>query len=447
MSQKRVRIVDGSCWPCRQRRVLCDLEKPTCRKCVKAGRECNFDARRLKWQDGLASRGHLVGKTLPVMDAKLKATKLTIAQRTSMYYFEHDFWPLLCVGTNVPPAPYLVVVESPPLLQAICALSATHQANLAGTEVQCGGARLSCIASLREHLAKGTTCMKASNAMMMTMIFLCIVDGYVAPQDEMAATTVHLQGARAIINTLGGARAVMNNAQSGELTLLSEFASMDLTRALLHGGMPFLPPTLWQRFEKERAWWGELGGPDSLAPIFGHFATMAICAYKAKTKGLAIDIETIERLQQELQPPVPDDTLAFSSMSVAQRRKAHGQSLCRAFRHCALLYLWRALCRLPIQHEYVQREVQACLKAIAVLLPEDKIQNCALFPLCVAGAHSIEPIHRNIVLKKLEDIEKDLRFGNVQCLRTSLRKLWLPGGQDKDWLECFEEFSQRLFIL
>ncbi|KAJ6007849.1 hypothetical protein N7540_011825 [Penicillium herquei] len=59
-----------SCWTCRRRRVRCDRQLPQCHKCFISGNTCQgySKERPLKWINGVASRGKLMGKALPIND-------------------------------------------------------------------------------------------------------------------------------------------------------------------------------------------------------------------------------------------------------------------------------------------------------------------------------------------------------------------------------------------
>ncbi|KAL1952477.1 hypothetical protein VTO42DRAFT_5281 [Malbranchea cinnamomea] len=54
------------CWTCRARRKKCDEKRPECTPCVNKGLKCDGYGARLKWGNGVASRGHLTGATIPV---------------------------------------------------------------------------------------------------------------------------------------------------------------------------------------------------------------------------------------------------------------------------------------------------------------------------------------------------------------------------------------------
>lgn len=50
------------CYTCRRRRIVCDNEFPTCRKCRDAGKECLGYQKPLVWvKGGVASRGKMMG--------------------------------------------------------------------------------------------------------------------------------------------------------------------------------------------------------------------------------------------------------------------------------------------------------------------------------------------------------------------------------------------------
>ncbi|KAL5360171.1 fungal-specific transcription factor domain-containing protein [Aspergillus floccosus] len=55
------------CHSCYRRRIKCDRSLPKCRKCTIRGLQCpGFDLIRLKWDQGVASRGSFAGRRTPV---------------------------------------------------------------------------------------------------------------------------------------------------------------------------------------------------------------------------------------------------------------------------------------------------------------------------------------------------------------------------------------------
>ncbi|PYH90948.1 hypothetical protein BO71DRAFT_443549 [Aspergillus ellipticus CBS 707.79] len=60
------------CFQCSKRRIICDRGEPTCFKCVKKGIECS-GLGRFRFSPGVATRGKLKGRTIPVLDATPEA--------------------------------------------------------------------------------------------------------------------------------------------------------------------------------------------------------------------------------------------------------------------------------------------------------------------------------------------------------------------------------------
>jgi len=235
---------------------------------------------------------------------------------------------------------------------------------------------------------------------------------------------------------------------------LSEFASMDLSRALILGERPYIVPELWSKFDSGRSWWENIGGIESPAAIFKELAKMAHYALDcAENPASEVSVEKVQGFEFNLQAPLEQVSLYSVIQENCIDDPAHNhrymeaQSLFRAFRYCALIYLYRAICKFPTHHKLVQQRVQQCLESLSMLSEQAGYQTCALFPYCVAGAHSIADFHRETVMKNLDIIEVQLQFGNIKVLQSYLRTLWKPGGQSGDWFCMFKNFSKGVYIL
>ncbi|KAK5274038.1 hypothetical protein LTR96_000638 [Exophiala xenobiotica] len=55
------------CRTCNRRRIKCDRSLETCRKCALKGLPCPGYGLRIRWDQGIASRGKLAGKVLPIL--------------------------------------------------------------------------------------------------------------------------------------------------------------------------------------------------------------------------------------------------------------------------------------------------------------------------------------------------------------------------------------------
>lgn len=59
----------GGCHTCKKRRRKCDETHPVCLTCQEGGHHCEGYEVRLRWNVGVASRGHLTGAPIPDPDA------------------------------------------------------------------------------------------------------------------------------------------------------------------------------------------------------------------------------------------------------------------------------------------------------------------------------------------------------------------------------------------
>ena len=57
------------CFTCRKRKTQCDRRRPYCTQCIELGKECSGYRTTLTWGVGVASRGKLRGKSLPVANS------------------------------------------------------------------------------------------------------------------------------------------------------------------------------------------------------------------------------------------------------------------------------------------------------------------------------------------------------------------------------------------
>lgn len=226
---------------------------------------------------------------------------------------------------------------------------------------------------------------------------------------------------------------------------------MDLTRALVRGGDPYLPSHFWSALDESTAFWGNLGGSGSLVDIFEELSVMAHHVHCFDNTTELRNVDLIRRFEEKLQPPrrlvsVIDDKSEVMDV-VEECRSAYSQSFVRSFRHCALVYLYRAICKLRTDHRLVQQQVHYFLEALSTLSRQENLQNCSLFPLCVSGALSLADAHREAVTTSLSRMRKDLGFGNVSWLQRSLEDLWHSGNQITDWQAMFMDSNEKIFIL
>ncbi|KAF7185178.1 Acriflavine sensitivity control protein acr-2 [Pseudocercospora fuligena] len=70
------------CRLCNRRRIKCDRSLPTCKKCDLRSLDCPGYGLRIRWDQGVASRGKLSGKALPIEDSPAVKPGAPIRART-----------------------------------------------------------------------------------------------------------------------------------------------------------------------------------------------------------------------------------------------------------------------------------------------------------------------------------------------------------------------------
>lgn len=145
MPAHRIRTTKGSCWPCKKRRVKCDLAKPACRRCASAGTACDYNSRLIRWSTRPSS------SVIPRGEVRLTVS-LDVCERRALDYFHRRVWPLLTTSKEPCAAPTPVALEHRVVLLAACVLSDSHRRLQDGHDAP-GKRRLECLAAVRTEIA------------------------------------------------------------------------------------------------------------------------------------------------------------------------------------------------------------------------------------------------------------------------------------------------------
>ena len=452
---KRRRTVEGSCWPCKQRRVKCDLEKPVCRRCISSQTDdCSYDKVLLRWKKRPA-------KTVPecqlqlVVQRPLDGLDLAVNERRALDYFRARLWPLFSTLHEPCPPPVALALRSQPVLQALCVFAEEHRAlqEKASSKQTLSRRRMQCLAALRDHLGSENPESNLLPALLVAVLLLYFLEGYLNCTKDGASTHCHLSGALAILNALGGFEAAWASSDRITRMLLSELASTDLTDALLQDRRPSFPATIWANMEPGSVWWETVPGSQTLGSVLMTMAQMSFYRHELQSGGI-VCVDQVHAFERALQPTY--STLNYTAEVCPAGGVGKGLthlvataslSLIRAFQHAGLIYLYSAIHNIPTKHFLVQQHVHACLECIQGMDTRSKAQNCALFPLYVAGAHSISEAHRTCVSDILGNIHKNLRFESVLSIRATLETLWEPSRNPTTWTESFKNTAMCTLVI
>jgi len=448
---KRRRTVEGSCWPCKQRRVKCDLQKPTCRRCLLSANaeDCSYDKLLLRWKKRPAKT---VPECLPQLsiERSLNSIHLAVNERRALEYFKARLWPLFSTLHEPVPPPVALALRSQPVLQALCVFAEEHRAlqERGSSKQTLERRRLHCLSVIRGQLSSEQSDGAALSALLVAVLLLYFLEGYVNCMSDDASTGCHLAGAIAIINAMGGFRAAWSSSDRMTRMLLSELASTDLTDALLQDRKPSFPACIWETMESGSVWWEVVPGTTSLGSVLSTLAEMSFYRHELQT-GAEVCVEKAQAFEHALQPTYsklecPDGDAGQDLLSPVTTASL---SLVRCFQHAGLIYLYSAIHDISTKHFLLQQHVHACLECIQGMDTRSKAQNCALFPLYVAGAHSLLEAHRECVMKILGNIHNNLRFESVLSIRATLEALWQPSRSPTTWSGSFKNTAMCTLVI
>ncbi|KAH6888539.1 fungal-specific transcription factor domain-containing protein [Thelonectria olida] len=456
-SKQRVRVVQGSCWPCKKRRIKCDLTKPVCMRCGLVGAACDYSARLIRWSTRPAVTVppiyHITSR-----DEQLAAS-LAVYEKRALDYFHGRFWPLLTTATEPCTPPILVALEHRVVLLATCVLADAHRWLQDGRNSRSilNVKRLECLAALRVEV---DDCCAKGDGPLQTLLFAVLLlyfhDGFLECTEVSASTLSHRDGVLAIVNRLGGPEAVLDTGQDPLHLLLSEFASADLATAMLKGKTPSFPPNIWDCVDKGPVWWGRDSlGRHSLSAVFKEISNMAFYVDSLSRMCEEFSIARIRQFEAALQPmyaplAVEDlDSPGSESTEPADKdlEATHAYALIRTFQHAALIYLYRAVCGLPVHHPLVQQHTQSCLDCIFGIKRPSKVLNCIVLPLCIAGAHAEHVKQQKGVRNMVAIIYDEIRFASVHSVNAALDSIWKSDPSNMTWSDMFTGLNPQAIVL
>ncbi|KAM5342183.1 hypothetical protein ACJ41O_015214 [Fusarium nematophilum] len=459
MGKTRVRVVEGSCWPCKKRRIKCDLAKPVCSRCIKIGASCDYNTRLIRWSTRPAVTVPAIYQ-ITSRDEQLAAS-LAVYEKRSLDYFHGRFWPLLTTASKPCAPPTLIALEHRVVLLATCVLADSHRWLQDGRNSRSilNVKRMECLAALREEVDE--CCAKEDGPLqilLFAVLLLYFHDGFLECAQSSSSTSSHRDGVLAIVDRLGGMTAVLGTGQDPLHMLLSEFATADLARAMLTGQAPSFSPSIWEVVGRGPVWWGrDTLGYCSLSSVFQQISHMAFYLEATTHMIEEFSIEQIRIFEAALRPtyaPLAIEDLT-SSPSPSENgsvecdsESAQAFSLVRIFQHSALIYLYRAICGLPANHALVQQHTQSCLDCIFSIKRPSKILNCSVLSLCIAGAHSQDPKQQGGVRGVAAFIYDEIRFAAVQSVTAALEAIWKRSSEENlTWTEMFAHLNPQAIIL
>jgi hypothetical protein len=466
MTTRRSRVVDGSCWYCRKRRLKCNLDKPACSQCHEKEQTCSYSAMPpIKWVGGAASRGRLAESRSPksppspgLMLATPSAS-LPLEHKEVLMYFANAVLPRF----QIPDEPINLDLESvthdEALQQTVVAVAQAHYAlnsKVADMAIVRKRARQSAIEGFRKCLAQGVQSESSAQRLFAINILLCILDGMIEPSEELNASTCHLRGGFALLDQWANTPTRMLLQDGINAHLLSIYATMDLVHALLSGDKPFFESMIWRLFADVQTWFGRLRSGDRFLDILAAFSDMAalgnLLYNNASAQSAALVEKCLAPIEGIFSPSVGYDWRYRRSSSNSggfDSIEDAWHTFCSVYEICGHIYLQRALRGRPIDDETVQL---ATRRGVEKLMDDElpaMMKHCLVFPMLVIGSHCTLAQDRKAVLDVLSPSCSYLSFGNMQLMTDFLRCVWQQDevqAKQQTWWQCFAPVSQKAFL-
>ena len=342
------------------------------------------------------------------------------------------------------PPPVDLALRSQPVLQASCAFAEEHRAlqERRQTKSTLNYQRLHCLTAIRGQLGDDPAKVASLSTLLVAVLLLYFLEGYIDYTNSDTSTRCHFLGVLAILDTLGDFEAAWVSSDQMTRVLLSEFASTDLTDALLQDRRPCFPTKIWDIMESGSVSWEMSRGTKSLATVFSTMSEMSSYLHAIRN-GADASNECIQEFERALQPSYSMLNSSVTASTSARQEllepaTASSFSLLHAFQHAGLIYLYSAILDIPTQNFPVQQHVHAFVECIHGIDVNSRVQNCALYPLYVAGAHAIIETHRIYILERFDIIYSNLGFQSVQAIQSALQHLWAPPEGSKNWTGTFK---------
>jgi hypothetical protein len=388
----------------------------------------------------VASRGRLAGKKIPLYQAP-------VLQKTAdhhMLYFENELLPRFNLSNTVPRVDLRMLSKDPILLQSVVAVANAHATYRSANENALSLSKIqdrnNALRMFRKHLM-GSHTDDDNGSLFIANVLLCILDGIIEPITESSATHHHLLGGKAILKQWKGMRDVFQLKYELPVLMLSIFATMDLTHAILIGDDPYFDASSWIEFGGFEPWWGNVPKDDDFLEIMAILSQLATLGHEVRNFRSTAPIGVLLSIQMALEQ---QQTRQMETKKTADQ--AAWAAFCACYRYTASVYLYRALSVLDVDHYLVQQAVTGCMEVIAGTDLTEKLHHCVLFPVLIVGSHCLLKEQRLAIKKSLKRTAVYLSLEALRSLEEFLEKRWseldkLDDCKEASWWAYFDEIA------
>ncbi len=455
---RRSRVIQGSCWACKKRRIKCDLQSPSCTRCLDRGQTCSYSTTPpIKWVGGGATRGRLASRrpaSSPFSGLVLASSpgSQPLQSGEAVLYFASAVLPRFQILGDESSWDLGGAMQDEALRQSIVAVSQAHYLRCSKLDVYNVAvvrerARQAAIEGFRRCLEQDSHSESSVQRLLEINIFFCMLDGMIEPSGEPHAATCHLRGGWAMLRKWPDTPTRMLLQGDTPAHLLSIYATMDLVHALLHGNKPFFESTIWGMFAGVRTWFGVPQAGDRFLDILAAFSDMARLGSLVYTNLPLDTVSLVEKCLAPIEAALGSERDEDGSFDGAgSGLSSSWASLCSIYEACGLIYLQRALRLRPATDDAVQ---MAARRGVEKLMDKNlpmMMRHCAVFPMLVIGTHCTLTEDRRAILRAISPSSSNLSFGSMQLMDGFLKAYWAREGACETWWQTFGSLSEVAFF-
>lgn len=363
-----------------------------------------------------------------------------------MLYFEKELLPRFNISNSTTRLDLKLLAKDPILLQSVIAVANAHatyrsanEKSLSLTKIQ---DRNNALKLFRQHLV-GQHNDETNSSLFIANVLLCILDGIIEPLTDSSAVSAHIIGGKAILKQWKNMREILHLKCELPVLMLSIFATMDLTHAMLIGNDPYFDAASWAEFGNCEAWWGVVPPEDDFLEIMAILSQLATLGNEVRNFRSTAPISMLLAIQTALEKP---ENASSSKSGKSSTKQSPWSAFCATYRHAASVYLFRALSALEVDHPLVQNAVSDCMEVVAGDDLTDKLHHCILFPVLIVGTHCLVEEQRVHIRKSLNRTSSYLSFEALRSLQAFLEKRWseLDSSselQQSNWWKYYEAIA------
>jgi hypothetical protein len=364
-----------------------------------------------------------------------------------LLYFENELLPRFNLTNTVPQLDLKILACDPILLQSVVAVANAHQTYAYRTPDEQASLvmiqdRNNALRMFRKHLIAAPND-EVNISLFIANVLLCILDGIIEPTMDSSATHHHLVGGKAILKHWGGVKGMFETKRELPILMLSIFATMDLTHALLIGDEPYFEAAAWAELGGYEAWWGTVSSKDDFLETMAILSQLGTLGHGVLHLKATVPINVLLSIQIALE----EQATRQSEADDKDPDRLAWAAFCSTYRFSASVILYRALSGLDVDHQLVQQAVTGCIEVVDGTALTLKLHHCILFPLLVVGTHCLHEEQRTIIRRSIMHTSSYLSFESLRSLTSYLERRWAKLDDEKSgclqmgWWECFDEIA------